>query len=270
MHSKLAIFAFAAAIVATSASAQDVKPPKTLVSQGNLTYGTAATFAPFEYQDGGKLVGFDIELGEMIAKKLGLKTATLNMEFKGLIPALQGSRVDIINSAMYINPARAEQVDFVPYLQIGNEVIVKAGNPKHIKSRADVCGTSIAVTLGGIQEKYAREDAARCAKDGKAAVTVLTFPTAQDSALAVRNGRAEVFYNSTPGAVKQLAELPGVYELAGESFEVGTKIGIAVRKSDDDTKRAIEAALKAIVADGQYLALIKKYNMPKSVALLAQ
>jgi polar amino acid transport system substrate-binding protein len=270
MFSKLAPIGLALVVMVGNAFAQEVMPPKSLANAGKLTYGTAATFAPFEYQENGKLTGFDIELGEMIAEKMGLKTEILNMEFKGLIPALQGSRIDIINSAMYINEERAKQVNFVPYLEIGNEIIVKAGNPKGIKSREDVCGTTIAVTLGGIQEKYAREDADRCAKQNKAQVTVLTFPTAQDSALTVRNGRADVFYNSTPGAVKQLAELPGVYELAGESFEVGTKIGVAVRKDDEDTRSAIEAALKAIVADGQYKKLIERYKMPASVALLTK
>jgi polar amino acid transport system substrate-binding protein len=169
---------------------------------------------------------------------------------------------------MYINPERAKQVDFIPYLQIGNEVIVKAGNPKGVKEREGVCGTKIAVTLGGIQEKYAREDAERCKTQGKGEVTVLTFPTAQDSALAVRSGRADVFYNSTPGAVKLLDELPGVYELAGETFEANTKIGIALRKDDAEMTSAIKKALQAVVDDGQYATLIEKYKLPKSSAIL--
>ncbi|MET4807112.1 ABC transporter substrate-binding protein [Limibacillus sp. MBR-115] len=267
---KLALMGFAAVLFAGGAMAQEVMAPKKLINPGKLTYGTAATFAPFEYTENGKLVGFDIELGEMLAEKMGLETAPLNMEFKGLIPALQGTRIDIINSAMYINEERAKQVEFVPYLKIGNEIIVKAGNPHGIKSRADVCGRTIAVTLGGIQESYAREDATRCEGEGKPTVTVLTFPTAQDSALAVRVDRADIFYNSTPGAVKQLSELPGIYELAGETFESNTRIGIALRKDDMDGKRAIEEALAALVADGSYDALIERYNLPKSVALLSQ
>ncbi len=262
--------AFALVLAVSTAHAADVAPPSKLVEPGKLTYGVAATFAPFEYKDGDKLAGFDIELGKLLAAKMGLTVAPLNMEFQGLIPALDGNRIDIINSAMYINPKRAEKVDFVPYLTVGNEVIVKAGNPKGLTGREDVCGTTIAVTLGGIQESYARADAKRCEEAGKDTVTVMTLPTAQDSALAVRSGRADVFYNSTPGAAKLIAELPGVYELVGESFEANTKIGIAVRKGDTDTAKAIEAALKAVVADGDYMALVEKYKLPKSAALLAK
>ncbi len=264
----LAPLTFALALSASVASAADVPPPATLAEAGKLTYGVAATFAPFEYKEGDKLVGLDIELADLLAAKLGLETAPLNMEFQGLIPALQGGRIDIINSAMYMNEERAKQVDFVPYLTVGNEVVVKAGNAKGLTGRADVCGTSIAVTLGGIQESYARADAKRCADEGKDEVTVITLPTAQDSALAVRSGRADVFYNSTPGTAKLLAELPGVYERVGESFEANTKVGIAVRKGDTDTATAIKGALDAIVADGSYATLLDKYLLPKSAALL--
>lgn len=259
---RCAALAFALVIGVAAAMAQEAKPPKTLIESGRLTYGTAATFAPFEFQKGGELAGFDIELGEAVAKKLGLKTNILNMEFKGLIPALQGKRIDIINSAMYINPQRAEQVDFIPYMRIGNEIVVRKGNPKNVKSRADLCGLRVAVTLGAIEETYARQDSKKCVDSGRPAVEVLTFPTAQDSALAVRQGRADVHFSATPGAVLLVAELPEVFEIAGQTFEANTLIGIAVRKGDAEMKRAIEEALKAVVKDGTYSALLKKYGLP--------
>ena len=130
----------------------------TLVEKGTLTYGVAATFAPFEFQKDGALTGFDIDMISLLGKKLGAEPKPMNMEFKGLIPALQSKRIDIINSGMYIRPEREEQVDFIPYLTVGNEIVVQAKNPKGIKSREDMCGVKIAVTLGGFQEKLARED----------------------------------------------------------------------------------------------------------------
>ena len=244
-----------------SASAQE------LVEPGKLTYGVAATFAPFEYTEDGKLVGFDIDIGLHMAKTMGLEVNPLNMEFKGMIPALQGGRVDIVNSAMYIKPERAEQVDFIPYMRVGNEIVVAKGNPKNINSRDDLCGMNVAVTLGGIQENYAREDSAKCEAAGKPAVNVMTLPTAQDSALSVRQGRADAFFNSTPGATVQITALPDVYEIVGETFAADTQIGFAVRKGDADMKKMVEDALAAAVADGTYKKLIAKYNLPASVAL---
>ena len=88
------------------ASAQQLAPARDFVNPGKITYGVAATFAPFEYMQDGKVVGFDIELMDAIAKSLGLGVEIMNMEFKGLIPALQSNRIDVINSGMYIRPER--------------------------------------------------------------------------------------------------------------------------------------------------------------------
>lgn len=235
-----------------------------LLTPGKLTYGVAATFAPFEYQVDGKYVGFDIEFGEAIARKMGLEPVIMNIEFRGLIPALQGRRIDIINSAMYINPQRAEQVDFIPYMRIGNQIIVRKGNPLNIRSRNDLCGRRVAVTLGGIQETYARQDSEKCVAAGRPAVNVMTFPTAQDSTLSVRQGRADAHFDSTPGAAKLTSELPDVFEVAGDVFENNTQIGIAVRKGETALKAAIEAAIAQVVADGTYVRLMQKYNLPLS------
>ena len=240
----------------------------TLVEKGALTYGVAASFAPFEFQKDSKLTGFDIDLIGALSKKLSAEPKPMNMDFQGLIPALQSGRIDIINSAMYINPKRAEQVDFVAYLKIGNQVIVQASNPGKITGRdASLCGKTIAVTLGAIEETYARQDDKRCKDAGSAAVTVLTLPTAQDSYLSLRQARADAVFDSTPGAVELLSETPGVYEIAGPEFESNTQIGMATRKGDKAVAEALTGALKEIVADGTYKALIEKWKLPASVSL---
>jgi polar amino acid transport system substrate-binding protein len=228
----------------------------------------AATFAPFEFQKDGQITGFDIDLIAALSKKLGVAPKPMNMDFKGLIPALQGGRLDIINSAMYINPQRAEQVEFIPYLKIGNQVLVQAANPAKITGRDNsLCGKTVAVTLGAIEETYARQDDKRCKDAGLGGVTVQTLPTAQDSALSVRQGRADAFFDSTPGAVELMTQLPDIYAVAGPEFESNTQIGIAARKGDKAMHAAITAALKEIVADGSYKKIIEKWKLPATVSL---
>jgi len=253
--------------IASVTSAQEATAPKGLIESGKLTYGTAASFAPFEFTRDSKPTGFDIEFAAAIAAKMGLQPNIMNMEFKGLIPALQGKRVDIINSAMYINPQRAEQVDFIPYMRIGNEIVVQKGNPHKIKSRDDLCGLRVAVTLGAIEETYAREVAKNCLTAKKQEPQIITLPTAQDSALSLRQSRADALFDSTPGAVELVAQLPEVYEIAGQTFEANTQIGIAVRKGDADMKQAVEKAMQAVVKDGTYVSLLKKYNLPATGSL---
>jgi polar amino acid transport system substrate-binding protein len=236
----------------------------TLVAAGKLTYGVAASFAPFEYQQDGKDVGFDIAFGAAVARHMGLKPTPLDIDFGGLIPALQGHRIDIVNSAMYINPARAQLVDFVPYMTVAEEVVVKHGNPLKITGHDDLCGDRVAVTLGAIEETYAKQDAATCQAAGKPALTILTLPTGQDSILALRQGRADAFYDSTPGVAAALKALPGVFTVAGPTFGAGTEIGIAVRKGDTAMHDAVAAGVQAAVKDGTYARLLKKYDLPAS------
>lgn len=238
------------------------------VSPGKLTYGTAATFMPFEFVKNGKLTGFDIDLITALSKHLDLTPAPMAMEFKGLIPALQGKRLDIINSAMYVNPTRATQVDFVPYLKIGSRVVVRKGNPAGITGRdMSLCGKNIAVTLGGIEESQARVDNKNCVAANKAAINVLTFPAATDSAVAVAQGRADAEFLSTPGTLALFSEKPDVFEAVGPEFEADTHIAFAVRKGDAETKAQLEKGLQSLVKDGTYQHLIEKWNFPDSVAI---
>ncbi|CAG9225653.1 Amino acid ABC transporter [Paraburkholderia tropica] len=257
--------ALCCALAAPAASAADAV--KTLDS-GKLTYGVAATFAPFEFTRSGALTGFDIDLAQAVAKEMKLEPAPQNMQFSGLIPALQGGRIDLINSAMYITPARSAQVDFVPYLRVGDRIIVQQSNPAKITGRDDsLCGKNVAVTLGGIEETYARADAKRCTAEGKTAPNVMTLPTAQDAALSLRQGRADAIYNSTPGTVQLLAEVPDTYKAVGPEFEQTTTIGFAVAKGNTAMAGALKDALAKVVAQGTYRQLIAKWKLPASVSI---
>ncbi len=263
---RFATLSLAAVCLSTPLISQGATPA--LVSKTNLTYGVAATFMPFEFTRDGKLTGFDIDLINAVAAKLSLTPQPMQMEFKGLIPALQGKRLDIINSAMYINPARSEQVDFVPYLKIGSRVVVAKGNPENITGRdLSLCGKNIAVTLGGIEESQARADNQKCLQANKPAVNVMTFPAATDSAVAVAQRRADAEFLSTPGAVALLNEKGDTFEATGDEFEADTHIGFALRKGDSQMKSLIESGLSQVVADGTYQKLIAKWQFPASVAI---
>src|SRR5437016_3429087 len=125
-------------------------------------------------------------------------------------------------------------------LCLAGQVVAQATNPSKITGRDDsLCGKTVAVTLGGIQETYARQDDKRCRDGGLAGVTVMTLPTAQDSALTLRQGRADALFNSTPGALELMDKVPGVYATVGPEFEANTQIGMAVRKGDAAVQAAI-------------------------------
>jgi len=245
----------------TADSDAPVASPEDLVAPGNITYGTAATFPPFEFQQDGELTGFDIEMMDRLAGYMGLETEALDQDFDGLIPALNGGRIDVINSAMYITPERQEQVDFVPYMVIGEAVIVPKGNPENVRSLDDLSGLTVAVTRGAIGEVYMTEQNDKLKEAGKEPMEIRALPTNQDALLAVTSGQADAFDTSIPGAAHLLKQRPGEFEVA-TTFDLGTEIGIAVRKGDEDMKRAMEEAMQLFVEEGHYEKLLEKYNLP--------
>lgn len=255
----------------STVAAQDttVQPPDNLVTAGRLTYGVAASFPPYEYTQDGEYAGFDIEMGAALAEIMGLEPEISDMQFDGLIPALQGNRIDFINSAMYINPDREEQVDFIPYMVIGETIVVPQGNPKNIRSLDDLSGLAVAVTVGAIEETFATDHNEVLREAGKPEMTILTLPTANDAVLATQQGRADAYLHSTPGAAYLMQEMPNTFEVAA-IFALDTRIGMAVRKGDTAMKEALEAALAEFVASGQYDELMAKYNLPQELSLFQE
>ena len=244
----------------------EVAPPSNLVEDGTLTYGTAASFPPFEFKgSSGRPEGFDIDMIEKLAGSMGLRAKPLDIDFDGLIPALQGSRIDVINSAMYIKPDRERVVDFVPYMIIGESMIVPKGNPENIGTLPDdLSGKTVAVTRGAIGEQYMTNFNKELDTAGKPPMKILALPTNQDALLAVKSGRADAFDTSTPGAAYTVSEEGGALEVAA-TFDLGTKIGIAVRKGDTEAAKSVQAALDKFVSSGEYEKLLKKYNLPPEV-----
>jgi polar amino acid transport system substrate-binding protein len=239
-----------------------IAPPPGLVEDGYLTYGTAASFPPFESKDNTELVGFDIDMGKQLAEYLGLRTRVLDIDFDGLIPALQGGRVDIINSAMYINDERAKVVDFIPYMKIGESLIGKTdANVSVAKLPDDLSGKTVAVTRGAIGEKYMNDFNGQLTAAGKPPMTIMALPNNQDALLAVQSGRAQLFDTSTPGAAYTISQGAGKFEVLS-TFALDTQIGIAVPKNKPELKAAIEAAVRRFIDSGKYDGLVGKYNLP--------
>jgi polar amino acid transport system substrate-binding protein len=233
-----------------------------LAAAGKLTWGTAPTFPPFEYIENGKPTGFDVDMMAAIAAKMQLQSSPLPIVFKGVIPALLGNRIDAIASGMYITPERSGVIDLVPYLRVGNQVLVIKGNPLHLTGLDDMCGHRMSAPVGTVYEKSAQAQAAKCKAAGKPAMTILSLDSTAACALALKEGRADAIVASTATNAMLMHGSPDAYQTVGPTFDNNTLLGIGVSKEKAALKAAITAAVKAIVADGTYKALIAKYGLP--------
>jgi polar amino acid transport system substrate-binding protein len=252
----------AAALVALPALAWAAPPPT--VTEGKLSWGASPTFAPFEFQRDGQAVGFDVDMMAELARRLGLQSAMLGMDFVGIIPAVQAKRIDAAVSGMYITPAREEVLDFIPYLGIGDQMVVPSGNPAHLTGREALCGHHIAVALNTLYEKTAHTLSDACVAAGKPAIDIIAVGSSAVVALTLAQGRAEGAISSTSVIAAMMENAPGTFEPLGEPFNTNSRLGIGVAKTDPALRDALIAALKAMNDDGAYAAMMKKWGLPAS------
>ena len=223
-------------------------------SDGKLIVATDPTYEPNEFKDGsGKIVGFDVDLGTAIAKKLGLTAEFQESKFDAILPAL-GTRYEIGMSSFTDNKEREKVVDFVTYFNAGTQWASKdaAFDPDN------PCGKKVAVQTGTVQDTDdlpARQK--ECAGN---AMQIQRYDDQSEATQAVVLGKADAVLADSPvmaGAVKKVG---GGLSLVGEVYDAAP-YGIAIPKNAGTTKEAILGAVKALVTDGTYKAILDKWGV---------
>ncbi len=217
-------------------------------AQETIRAVTDATFPPMEFTRDGKRTGFDIELVEALAKSMGKKVEWIDIDFKGLIPALQAGRADIAVSAIYITDERKKVVDFTdPYYAGGLVVVTKKDGP--IKSLKDLDGKRASVQVGTKSVNYLKEH--------YPAVQRVEVEKNQEMFNLVQIGRSDAAVTGKPAA-KLFAQ--STKDLVVLDDQVTTEeYGIAVPKSKPELTRDLNEALKKLKADGSYQAIVNKW-----------
>jgi polar amino acid transport system substrate-binding protein len=228
------------------------------LTDGTLQVGSDISYAPIEFYEAGteNAMGLDIDLGNAIAKELGVKVEFENTGFDGIIPALQAERFDVIMSAMTITEARQKEIDFIPYFTAGTGILVEAGNPKNIQTLADLCGKSVAVQLGTIQVDQLNAQNEQCAEK----ISITTF---DQNPLAVEQlslGRADAVTADFPVAGNDARLSQGKLEVVGTQFEAAP-YGIGVRKDSTELNAALKKALQDIMNSGKYDSILADWGL---------
>jgi polar amino acid transport system substrate-binding protein len=156
----------------------------------------------------------------------------------------------------------------IPFFQAGQSFVVAKGNPAGIKAEGDLCGKSIAAETGTTEVHYLNGTgdyagaglSAKCQKDGKAAIDVKEFPKDSDALAALSSGNADAYFADSPVAGYYTVQQPDQFELSGVTLGV-TLEGISVPKDHTDLRDAVVTALKSMIDDGAYEAILKKYGV---------
>ncbi|MBT1177515.1 ABC transporter substrate-binding protein [Bifidobacterium callimiconis] len=234
--------------------------PESVTDDGKFTVGVNITYAPAEFlaADGKTPVGYEIDLDKALAKVFGLDLDIQNSTFDTIIPAV-GSKYDVGISGFTVNKERIEAVDFVTYAQAGLTFAARKGNPTHVNVN-DLCGTRVSVQVGVVAETemYKMQDA--CQAAGKKRIEILPYRNQTDVTTALIAGRVDLMYADTPVTGYAVAQTGDRLQVIGENEGVAP-MGVAIKKGDTATVKAVKAALDKLRQTGDYERIMKAWGV---------
>lgn len=234
------------AAVALSAAALTSQPAG---AAGPLLVAVDTAFVPFEFKQGDKYVGFDIDLWDAVAKELKLDYKLQPMDFNGILPALQTKNVDVGLAGITIKDDRKKVIDFSEgYYDSGFLLMVPINST--INSAADLKGKSLAVKTGTSATDYAKANF----KDTE----LRLFPNIDNAYLELQTGRVDAAMHDTPNVLYYVSTAG-----KGKVKAVGTQMmahqyGIAFPKGSALVPQ-VNDALAKIKADGRYATIYRKW-----------
>lgn len=249
----LGLAALAALTIAATSAAAPAQQ-----SAGTLAFCTDATYPPEEFYQGTKLVGSDIDIGNEVAKRLGLKAKFQNTGFDGIIAALLAKKCDVIISGMNDTAERRQQVAFVDYISVGQSLMVKKGNPKGIKTLASLSGRTVSVEVGTTNKAFLDQTSAALKKKGKPTIKITTFPKDTDAASALRTGRVDAYFGDSP-VVAYYIQRDAAFAYAGAPVNP-IPVGMAIRKGDPLIGQ-VRKQVAAMYKDGKMATILAKWKM---------
>ncbi|HWN15102.1 MAG TPA: ABC transporter substrate-binding protein [Candidatus Dormibacteraeota bacterium] len=234
-----------------------------------LKVGLDPTLPPIMYRDPNnpsKIIGQDPDMIEAAMKCLGLKYELVGLDFGTLVPTLQAGQIQLIWSNIYYTPARAQAADFVNYATTGTAGIVKKGNPKGIKTIDDVCGKRAAPILGTVEDKGFQDASAKCVAAGKPAIEITPYPNAPATSRAIENDRADLSMYDVVLVDQVVRSNPDKFERA-YYFRSNIKVGVAVKKGNEELVTAVKDAITELQANGTQKALMQKNGIDPTLAI---
>lgn len=225
-----------------------------VANAGTILVGTDAGYAPYEYKDPetNEIVGFDMDLIKAIGKATGNEVKIQNMQFAGIIPALQTNMIDVAAAGMTITEERKKQVAFSdPYYDVGGLVmVINTKNVDKYKHLDDMVGKKLCAQIGSTGALLAKEvkDAKLVAFDqiGEAFMELK-----MDGCQGVLVDRVVTEYYLSRKAEKDITLIPHLY--------THKQNGFALAKGNTKMLETINAGLKTIRENGEYDRIYKKW-----------
>ncbi len=232
---------------------------------GILRMGTCATIEPFSFQANGKLTGLDIELSQLLGQRFGKKIEIIDMNFEGLIPALQSGKIDFALSNFNVTEERKKLINFsLPYVENdisalvrrvpSSDFAVKKGDAakrqdSKLASVADLKDKRIGVLVGSAHDTYATKNYPDA--------TILQYNSPADVALAVKTGKVDAaLFDAEP--LREIMRQDDSLRLLGDplfTFDVG----VGFKKDNEALRDQFNQFLAQIKQNGVHRDMIRRW-----------
>ncbi|MGW8379399.1 ABC transporter substrate-binding protein [Streptomyces sp. ODS28] len=250
MTAAAAVLALTVASACTSTKGGDNGSGVSLVKAGKLTTCTHLPYAPFQFRQGKKIVGFDVDLVDLVAKELKVKQEVVDAPFEGIQTGedLNAGKCDVAAAGMTITSVREKNLDFSqPYFEATQALLTKKG--AGYKSLASLKGRKLGVQESTTGAEYAKKKAK--------GVETVTFEDLGLLLTAVKTGQVAAGINDN-GVLLDYAKKNKDTEVTAE-FKTGEKYGIGVRTGNDALRKKINDVIGKAKSDGSYDRIYKKW-----------
>ena len=280
MSSFIGVCALLLAGSAGLARAADVKPcePDKVATRypglagKTIRIGQDGVSAPFSFQDPKDpehLLGLDADYARAVFACIGVPVEFTVGTWSGLLPAVAAGRIDIMWDDLYYTPERAKMVDYVLYSAATDAAVVHKGNPKNLKSLADICGMRGVAGLGTIEIVMLNNISAKCVADGKPAIDITTYSSRPAAWQMIDTDRADIVLSSQAMGEAAAKEKADTLEV-GFIYLTEIKVGAAVAKGRTELEQAMADAIAATQASGQIEKIFVNYKVDPKLIIPAE
>jgi polar amino acid transport system substrate-binding protein len=235
------------------------KVPASVKSAGKIIIGTDSTYAPSEFldTDGKTVVGFDVDLFNAVAGKLGLKTEWQSAKFDDIIPGVASAKYNIGVSSFTVNADREKQVTMVSYFAAGTQWAAKAGATV---DPDNACGKKVAVQTATVQVDDVTKRSKACTDGGKPAITIDQYQDQGNATNSVISGKDDAMLADSPVCAYAVKQTNGQLALVGQIYD-SAPYGYVLPKDQTDFGTAIAGAVQDLITDGSYKTILAKWGV---------
>jgi polar amino acid transport system substrate-binding protein len=235
--------------------------PAAIKADGKIVVGTESSYAPAEFldNDGKTVVGFDVDLFNAVAAKMGLKVEWVSANFGDIITGVNAGKYEAGVSSFTINDERKKQALMVSYYEVGTQWATRKGNPQSIAIN-NACGRKVAVQKDTVQVDDLAARSKKCVTEGRKPITVDQFPGQDAATAAVVSGKDDAVLADYPVMAYAVQRSSGQLVMLDAMYDAAP-YGYVIARDQTAFAEVVRDATKAVMEEGAYRKVLQTWSV---------